>query len=288
MVDNINNGYSKSTQGKFSKDEKTGSEQTTQSGPLGNKMESVLMNDVGPVALPKDIISLSGKKTKKRLSKRFLEVKFKPNASILDKRGMIAESLSSDPFDSWAVSTNRVDLKKKTDKYLDGYFTFRNLGIGLRCSVPGDEFEKKAREFVKNAWEFLPGDTVTRIGVRSLYFSEIYNFEKSLQKYRNRFLKLSDEELQMFGGDLVDLGFPLNFKTGNRRFNIMNGPMKKSQARGIFGEEEELPKIGVFVDVDYFESDFKYTVRQKNVFDLIKKGIAKADEINKLIWKLVS
>ena len=42
------------------------------------------------------------------------------------------------------------------------------------------------------------------------------------------------------------------------------------------------------MDVDYFESDIKHEARQKDVIDVITKGIEKGDEINKLILELVS
>ena len=159
-----------------------------------------------PVSIMPELLSHKNRKggrgeLKKFIVNRFMEVRFKPNAPILDQRGSIAEKLSSDPFDSWTVSTNRVDFRNKKEKNINGYFSFMNFGMMLKHSEMGEEFKEKAAIFIKNAWRFLSKLSIIRIGMRSTYFSEITNFERALRKYKSCFLKLSENHLLKFGGD---------------------------------------------------------------------------------------
>lgn len=223
----------------------------------------------------------------KRLVRRFLEIRFKPWASILDKRGKIAEALSSKRFDRWTISENTVVFSSSRVRYTQAFFSFTNLGFGITRTRPVEEFNEGAIEFVRKAWQFFLTNEITRIGVRSIFLSEVQGFKETMGRFRNRFLKLSEAEVEKFGGDLVDVGFPLNFSVGDRRFNIMTGAMEKEQALERYGRGEELPQAGIYVDVDYFKSKFKRALRQKDVFAFIKSGTAKGQEINKVIFDLI-
>ena len=87
-----------------------------------------------------------------------------------------------------------------------------------------------------------------------------------------------------FNGDLIDIGFPLNFVVGEDFFNVTTGPIEKSQSKEmVINDDKKLPKTGIYVDVDYFRKEFSPHTTQKNILDFIDKGIQKADEVSKLI-----
>jgi hypothetical protein len=219
----------------------------------------------------------------KCISKHVVEVRFKPNAAILDKRGQIAESLTVKQFDFWSISDNRIDFVNKDCKHISGFLSFRNAGFSSVYPMTVEYFVENAKDFIQRAWIFFGTNEVIRIGVRSTFLSEVSDFENTLRAYREHFLKLNDEEVKEFGGQLVDVGFPLNFVMGGKRFNIMTGPMKKAQALIQYGNEEGIPETAIFLDVDYFKSEFGKEFRLKEALNFIEEGTQKAREINKLI-----
>ena len=224
----------------------------------------------------------------KFISKHFMELRFKPNPTILDKRGKIAELLSGKPFDRWGISQNRIDFTNKDCKYILGFFSFRNLGFSCVYPQPVEYFVEEAKKFIKKAQSFYDINEIRRIGVRSIFLTEVDDFKKTMHAYRDRFLKLNDEDVKKFGGDLVDVGFPLNFSTGDSRFNIRMGPMEKKQALEQYGDEEEIPETAIFVDVDYFQSEFERGFGQRQLLQFIDEGVRKGKEINDLICKWVT
>jgi len=223
----------------------------------------------------------------KCISKHLVEIRFKPTPSVLDKRGWIAESLSGKLFDRWSISENRVDFRNKDCKYITGFFSFRNVGFASVYPQPAEYFVEKAKDFIKSAWVFFGTNDITRIGVRSTFLSEVGDFKEAVAAYRNCFLKLSEEEVKKFGGDLVDVGFPLNFRAGDKCFNLMTGPMRKAQAVNYYGDEEGIPETSIYLDADYFKTTFTKAFRQKEALNFIEEGTQKAQEINKLICKWI-
>jgi hypothetical protein len=202
----------------------------------------------------------------------------------LDKRGEIADSLSGENFDQWNISNNRIDFSSKGNEEFGAFFSFRNFGLFANYPNTQEFFTEEAKDFIKNAWTHFPTDKITRIGIRSTYLIEAKDFKSSFDKYRSKFLALADSDLQEFGGDLIDLGFPLNFATGEDFFNVNTGPMEKSQSKEmVVDDEDKLPKTGIYVDIDYFRKEFSPHITQKNVLDFVDRGIQKADTVSKLI-----
>ena len=220
----------------------------------------------------------------KIISKHLIEIRYKPNSRFLDKRGEIADSLSSATFDQWNISNNRIDFSSKEREDFGAFFSFRNFGLFANYPNTQEFFTKKAKDFVRNAWTHFPTDKITRIGVRSTYLIETKDFKSAFDKYRSKFLALSDSDIKGFGGDLIDIGFPLNFATGEDFFNVNTGPMEKAQSKElVVDDEKKLPKTGIYVDVDYFRKEFSPHTIQRNVLDFIDKAIQKSDAVSKLI-----
>jgi hypothetical protein len=220
---------------------------------------------------------------KKIFSKHVVEIRYKPNPRFLDKRGEIAESLSGSFFDQWNISNNRIDFSSKTNENITAFISFRNLGIFTNHPNTVDFFKEKAKDFIKSAWTNFPTSKITRIGIRSIYLIETSSFKNSFDEYRKKFLGLSDDDLKKFNGDLIDLGFPLNFSVGEDFFNVTTGPMEKIQSKEFLLDDDELPEAGIFVDVDYFKKEFSPHIIQKNVLGFIDTGSDKAENIKDLI-----
>jgi hypothetical protein len=204
----------------------------------------------------------------KATSKHVIEIRFKPDARFLDKRGIVADNLASPLFKRWNISSNRVDLSSEENQNVRAFFSYRNLGVVSTSPNKTEFFTQTAESFVRAAWQHLPNREFSRVGVRSMFLIE------AVQAYRERFLKLTDEELGEFKGDLIDIGFPLNFACGEDFFNVMTGPMRKEQAAHFFGECD-LPPVGIFVDVDFFRKDLSPHVTPKNIAELLHNGISK-------------
>lgn len=220
---------------------------------------------------------------RKIFSKYTVEIRYKPNSRFLDKRGEVAELLAGPFFDQWNISNNRIDFSNKANENVVAFISFRNLGLFTNYPNTADFFKEKANDFIKSAWTNFPTSKMTRIGVRSIYLIETESFKNSFDEYRKKFLGLSDEDLKKFEGDLIDLGFPLNFAVGEDFFNVTTGPMEKSQSKEFLIDNEELPASGIYVDTDYFRKEFSPHIIQKNVLDFVDKGIDKAEKIKDLI-----
>jgi len=219
----------------------------------------------------------------KTFSKHIIEIRYKPNSRFLDRRGEIAELLAGTFFDQWDISNNRIDFSSKGNENILAFFSFRNFGLFTNYPNTTDFFKEKAKDFIRSAWIHFSADKITRIGIRSTYLIGSKSFENSFDEYRKKFLGLSDEDLKKFDGDLIDIGFPLNFATGEDFFNITTGPMKKSQSKEFLIDSEELPASGIYMDIDYFKKEFSPHITQKNVLDFADKGIDKAEKIRDLI-----
>lgn len=221
----------------------------------------------------------------KTIVNHIFEIRIKPDARFLDKRGSVADQMTNAKFNHWNISGNRIDFTSSDHPELTAFFSFRNLGVASRVPSTTDEFRETAEEFIKSAWQHFATSTIIRIGVRSIFLTQASDFKKSFDAYRGKFLKLSDDDLSKFGGDLVDLGFPLNFIEGDNFFNINTGPMEDKQSKDIFGDKAF--KAGVFLDVDYFRKEISPHIIQKHVVSFVEDGIKKANTVMQQITQLV-
>lgn len=216
-----------------------------------------------------------------------LEIRFKPNARSLDKRGEIAEALATPLLNQWNIATNRIAFFSESDPAYKGFFSFRNLGIKTLAPHDRDFFLEKCAEFLKPAWNYFPTSEIIRIGIRVKTLTEVESYTSTFAAFREKFLALPDETLASFGGDLVDVGFPLNFVDGKNSFRLNTGPMQAQEYDVHFENTEGMSKPGIFLDVDYYGTEFSPNIKQKNVKEFIEIGLNKADEVKKVLHSLV-
>jgi len=223
----------------------------------------------------------------KREIEYVIEIRFKPNSRILDKRGEIASALSSQLLNQWNISDNQIVLSNNDNKKITAIFSFKN--IIFNSSYPNDKnfFLKNAESFIKSAWSIFPNNEITRIGVRTKFLSQTKDFNTIFESYKKNFLKLSEEDFKEVGGDLIDLGFPLNFVDGDNFFNIMTGPMDKEQLEQSFKDKTDY-ESAIFLDFDYFKKEFSPYIKQKDVIDFLNLGVEKAEKSLLAISKILN
>lgn len=224
------------------------------------------------------------------IQKHILEIRFTPTPSIVDKRGVIAESLVSELLNGWSIGNNRINFTNKENKNFGAFVSYKNFGFISESPNDTDFFLENSKDFVKKTWNYIPTGKITRIGIRSTYLIEQSNFEKALENLKKEFLNLNSGKLEKFGGELVDVGLPLNFKEGDVKFNINFGVMEKEQSSQFFIDEESVPDCGVFIDVDYFQDDIfsSVSVKQSNVLQFIDNGLTKSKNVMETILDLIS
>ena len=222
---------------------------------------------------------------KEQISKHIFEVRYKPNPSFLDKRGSITAQIIGGRFDNWSISNNKIDFVNSKTNEVSAFFSYANFGVITIPPVTKDDFLSISEEFIKSAWQFFDTSTITRMGVRSIFLVQVKDFTKLFEAYKNKFLGLPNDDLSSFGGDLIDVGFPLNFVNGDNFFNVVTGPMQKEQSKNIFGDEAF--DAGFYLEVDYFTKEISPHIIQKRVISFIDEGVSKAVNLTAGINKIV-
>ena len=116
--------------------------------------------------------------------------------------------------------------------------------------------------------------SLTRIGARSYWI-------KPVQTEFNEFVSVCKEKLfksDSFIQDSVDVGAAFVLTIEGHRVNISLGPMEESQLRSmLFSQPSQLPKVVLFVDVDYVMSGtLEYSERM--VRDFVREARDFAEE----------
>lgn len=211
------------------------------------------------------------------------ELRFKPYSKVLDKRGEIAQSLSGELLNQWNIKTNTIDFASEKDPDVSAFFSYQNLGARSVSPRSKKDFIEVATELLKKSWTHFPTNEILRIGVRSRYLKPVKDFTSVFDKYRTKFLALSNEDLSKMGGDLIDVGFPMNFYDGPHYYNLMTGPLKKEQFPAFIKKYPDDVEQGIFVDVDYFNKDTSPNIRQKEVIEFIEHALGRSETVTELI-----
>jgi len=223
----------------------------------------------------------------KKISNHILEIRFQANPRFLDKKGNIAAQIISDSeFDHWNISNNRIDFNCLENPNLAAFFSFKNIGATSNSPVTSEAFLKATDVYIKAAWQYLEKSAFVRIGLRSQTLIEVDDFTQIYNAYKSRFLKLNDADLSQFDGDLIDVGFALNFVSGENHFNTSTGPMEKKQSETIFGASAY--DVGIYLEVDYFRNEISPNITQKQVIGFVNEGVSKADKLSEQINKFIN
>jgi hypothetical protein len=208
------------------------------------------------------------------LSRHILEIRNDPYFNFLDKKGSIADKIkgiSQFEFNYWKYTDNSVDFFDSKNK-VKIFVSLNNFGVVV-------ENPKSQLSFFDNAKLILQillddenfGDRdIIRIGCRSLYLIDNGdNFANLKEKYLEKAISINPSLLNIFGGDLVDIGMPINFedKKLKIKYNIVSGPMQRKQMNQFFDDnniysDSLFPENALYFETDYFSIERKR--RNKN------------------------
>lgn len=215
------------------------------------------------------------------LMENTVEIRFKANPKILDHRGDWASAISDHMnLEDWRVSDHQIDIYNK-DETEHAFLSFKSCGyVTINQAIKGF-FRDRATSFIKFLFHenVFQGEKlfVQRLGVRSKICTEYEgSFEELVANCSSRYITLTSGAKEVFSGKLVDIGAPLHFKDTYGNYNTMCGPMKEDQIKRHFEKAENVPKVGLFIDIDC------WTVPKKNISlrDIAKniKGFADSSD----------
>jgi hypothetical protein len=209
------------------------------------------------------------------------EIRFTPQSKFLDKRGEVTATLGSAFLNQWNITDNSVDFKSETNNKVKGFFSFRNMGFAANYPTNSADFSSHAKDFLKRSWQYIPLNEVVRIGLKTKIVTPVDSFNDYFKKFRDKFIALDDATLEKFGGKLVDLSFPLNFAEGLNQFNTLSGPVNKDEVVIFFKDlEDKAPEFGVYCEVDYFTTEIRPLLKQKDVFEFIDNAVNKSEVVS--------
>lgn len=198
------------------------------------------------------------KSISREVNEHILEIRYKPNARVLDFRGELAASISQHmELTEWRIDNNRVDVHSK-DQATRMFVAFRNAGAALRNTSLPDYFPNQATKFTRHLFTLKPLSdpvTVERLGVRSRFATPSpLPFTELLHQFETKVLNVSKEALAAFDARLIDIGAPLNFETKSGKINTNSGPMEREQLARFFEFEkkEDLPEVALYLEFDYW------------------------------------
>jgi hypothetical protein len=193
----------------------------------------------------------------KKINEQIVEIRYRPNAKVLDYRGtwaeMLAEHLS---LTEWQIIENRFDVFDKDNSRL-GFVSYKNAGFIVHNSPTKNYFSDQANKFFRFLFDQKPfGDPlfIARVGVRSRFATE-YNgsFEQLLELYSSRFLTLTPQAKTALAAKIIDLGGPIDAETALGKINSRSGPMSKQQIKEFFEFEDSPPDVAFYLDIDYWQ-----------------------------------
>lgn len=188
------------------------------------------------------------------------EIRYRPNPKVLDYRGTWAEVLGKlmDVSD-WRITQDRLDVYNDA-KTLQAFVSFRNAGVVVQDPPTRDYFADQSCKLMRYLMQqntFGDPLSVTRFGIRSR-FATAYpdaDFHGLLDRYLDRYLRLSEPATTIIGSRVVDIGGPVNFEAPGGVINSMSGPMLRTQLEAFFKSRKDLPGVALYFDFDYHNKE---------------------------------
>jgi len=184
-----------------------------------------------------------------QLSKYVIEFRYRPIASAVDRRGDLADVMTSKSLTEWVIGKDRVDVfNPERNKAI--FVSYQNCGIALEGESGSVD---SLLTSVQNAVKRLPEQDYQRFGLRlTSYVKTNRPFSSLLKSFQAKltqenFLNKAPKKVQV-----DDIALVYDLSAGQEKIHLQVGPMKADQAGGFFSTQEEIPETGVFIDVDIF------------------------------------
>lgn len=223
-------------------------------------------------------------------SQLVLEIRYQPNAKVLDHRGQWAESVATQmSLPHWLIVDNRLDVfdEEQTTRCFVG---FRNVGYVTANPPTNNFFADQCIKFIRFVMAlegFQSPLLVGRIGVRSRALKPFDGtMEELVGRYKTRYYGVKPEAERALNGELVDIGGALNLKDKHGNFNTHGGPMPLEQAETFFPNGKDIPQVGLYFDIDYWVRPAKLmTVDEitKTIRQFSNESITKSTQVADLI-----
>ncbi len=194
-------------------------------------------------------------------NEQILEIRYKPNAKLLDYRGSWAEAISLFmELPEWSIDDNSIALVDP-DQLHRVTVAFKNTVFMVINSSTANYFPEKGKKLFKFLFE-LEGYgkelMIHRIGCRGRFYREYKgSFDKLLELYLSRYVGVNETARRALDAEIEDIGGMVNYRDRLGHFNTMSGPMKRDQVAGIFKRDEEYSDVGLFIDIDYWSKPEK-------------------------------
>ena len=192
------------------------------------------------------------------ISESIFEVRFKPNARILDHRGDWGQRISDHMgLPEWKIDGNRLDVFER-DLSNQAFLGFRNAGFTSKNSPSKNHFYDRAIKlftFITQLDGFEKQPLIERLGIRQRFCTSVdVSFEDLRSRYLAKYLGLTEDAKKLLQAKLVDIGGNLNFSDALGNFNTSSGPMEQKQIMQFFQgwPHLEIPEVGFYFDIDYW------------------------------------
>ena len=185
-----------------------------------------------------------------------LEIRYQPNAKVLDHRGKWAEQIGAHmKLAHWVIVENRLDIFD-AEQSCFAFLGFRNAGYKAVNPPTKNFFEDQCLKFLKLVMSFDGFQNplaVDRIGVRARFLKPFEGSIKELvDRYRRKYYRLTSDAEVALSGELIDVGGALNFTDKYGNFNTHSGPMPIEQSKAFFRNDKDFPEVGLYFDIDYW------------------------------------
>jgi len=217
---------------------------------------------------------------KKELKQITFEIRYEPNSRFLDKRGETASSIAGNLLEHWNITENRVNFFSDENKYLNAFFSYKNLGLTSESPNDDDIFVDNSKKFIKKAWIHFPSDKILRVGARSTYLVEIENEEKIRAFFNKRFLNI---QTTIKKDEFNKVGFSAEFIDGSDTIFLKIDTVKSFESKKMFKDvsDEEQTISGLIIDIDCFRENLPVHTKQKDLSDFISNAITKENKLKK-------
>ena len=205
------------------------------------------------------------------------EIRYPAAATLLDNRGKIAAKWQwTSDLTEWRISNNQVSIYNKSGTtFLNA--GFKNASVVMELPESHKVFCSQASEFTSSVLEDFQVKKIERVGLRIIQIAKRQHFKLLVSEMQANILGLTNDDWDILGGKLEDIGIPLTLDFGNNRANFNLGPMRKEQLSSYFEAKEvidKLPPVALFLDFDLFRTDPEFSpgTYQGQLSDFLESG----------------